>query len=148
MLGKNVMAERRLAGLAEDSLAHSKKEVKEAFSVLCNPASYPVMVHCTQGKDRTGLIVLLMLLVCGVSQEAIQRDYRMSESELVPERDEKLAEIRSIGLPDSFADCPEDWTSTICGYTEESFGGVQRYLEGCGVTTQDQNNLRSFMKAG
>jgi protein-tyrosine phosphatase len=35
----------------------------------------PVLVHCTAGKDRTGMTVALLLLVGGVEPEAVMADY-------------------------------------------------------------------------
>lgn len=35
----------------------------------------PVLVHCTAGKDRTGLVVALVLDLVGVAHEHIVRDY-------------------------------------------------------------------------
>jgi protein tyrosine/serine phosphatase len=145
ILASNVMAARGLSGLAIDSLLYSRAEVKSIFSILCNADSYPVLVHCTQGKDRTGLTVLLVLMLCNVPIEAIEKDYRLSESELQPERQEKLEEIRSISLPDDFADCPAEWTRTVCAYINEELGGVETYLESCDVTREQQERLRRLL---
>ena len=147
ILASNVMASRGLSGLAIDSLLYSRLEIKAMFDVLCDPDSYPVLVHCTQGKDRTGLTVLLVLMLCGVPIAAIEKDYRLSESELEPEREEKLEEIRSISLPDSFADCPEDWTRVVSSYIDEQLGGVEEYLESCGVTGKQQSKLKELLLA-
>ena len=35
----------------------------------------PILVHCTAGKDRTGLAVAFLLLALGVSMEDVRRDY-------------------------------------------------------------------------
>jgi protein tyrosine/serine phosphatase len=40
-----------------------KGEVKQVFDVLADDRNWPVLVHCTQGKDRTGLIVMLVLFL-------------------------------------------------------------------------------------
>ncbi|KAK4985444.1 hypothetical protein LTR66_008172 [Elasticomyces elasticus] len=136
ILGTHVMAARGLVGLAKDSLDVCTAEVLALFTVLAEPANYPLLVHCTQGKDRTGLTVLLLLMLYGVSAVAIGEDYLRSESELAPEREEKLREVRSIGLPDEFAGCPPHWVDEVCGYVEERYGGVEEYLARCGVTEQ------------
>lgn len=141
ILGTNVMAGRGLAGLAIDSLQHCQKEVKEVFDVLCDPTCYPVLVHCTQGKDRTGLIVLLALMLCQVNRDLARADYRLSGEELAPEREEKLGEIRSIGLPDSFADCPENWTEEVWVYIENNYATAGSYLETCGIAEQQRDQL-------
>ncbi|TKA68117.1 hypothetical protein B0A55_08296 [Friedmanniomyces simplex] len=149
VLGENVMAQRGLAGLAEDSLEHCTAEVKAIFDVLADSKAYPVLVHCTQGKDRTGLKVLLVLMLLGnVPVEAMEADYRLSESELEPEREGKVEEIRSIGLPESFADCPAEWVWLVSGWVNERYGGVERYLEGCGVGREQQGVVRGILLAG
>ena len=147
VLAQNVMAERGLDRLAKDSLLYCKAEVKQVFDVLCEPSSYPVLIHCTQGKDRTGLNVLLALLLCGVSKEAIASDYQLSESELKPEIEEKVAELRSVGLPESFAGCADGWVEEVGTYIEDTFGGVESYLESCGVTLERQKKLRGVLQA-
>ncbi|KAK5137636.1 hypothetical protein LTR08_007931 [Meristemomyces frigidus] len=147
VLGTNVMSARGLAGLAEDSLLHCTKEVKAVFDVLADQTAYPLLLHCTQGKDRTGLTVLLTLMLLGVPVEAMEKDYRLSESQLEPEREEKLAEIRSIGLPDSFADCPAEWVSTVSGWINEKYGGVEKYLASCGINQDQQDAVRRILRA-
>ncbi len=31
--------------------------------------NFPVVIHCTHGKDRTGVIIMLLLLLCNVPTE-------------------------------------------------------------------------------
>ena len=142
-----MIAQRGHDGLAIDTLEFSKAEISNVFSILCDESSYPVLVHCTQGKDRTGLIILLALLLCGVSKEAIRKDYMLSRSELQPEKEQKLIEIRSIGLPDSYADCQADWVSAVCEHIDSRFGGVEEYLGGCGVTKEQQSAFTDLFSA-
>ncbi|WPH01155.1 Hypothetical protein R9X50_00399000 [Acrodontium crateriforme] len=147
VLGTNVMAARGLAGLAEDSLEHCTAEVKAVFDVLADDSAYPVIVHCTQGKDRTGLITLLVLLTLGVPIDVIEKDYRKSEPELEPERAEKLVGIRSIGLPDTFADCPADWVTSVHGFITDTYGSAEEYLIKCGVTEEQITALKNKLSA-
>ncbi|KAI0162242.1 tyrosine phosphatase [Xylariaceae sp. FL1272] len=42
-------------------------------------APEPCLVHCTAGKDRTGLIVALVLSLCGVPDEAVVHEYNLTE---------------------------------------------------------------------
>ncbi|KXL48784.1 hypothetical protein M433DRAFT_6112 [Acidomyces richmondensis BFW] len=116
------------------------------FDVLSDPESYPVMVHCTQGKDRTGLVIALVLLLLHVPLRAIEADYLRSESELEPERKEKVREIRSIGLPSSFADCPPDWVQTVSGWVDRHHGGVEGYLYRCGICTAQQERVKEILR--
>ncbi len=43
-----------------------------------------VLVHCAHGRDRTGLITLLLLALVGVAAEDIAADYALSASGLAP----------------------------------------------------------------
>ena len=70
VLGRNVMVDRGLSGLTIDSLAHCRPGVREVFDMLDNDVKFPALLHCTQGKDRTGIVVLLALLLCWVDHVA------------------------------------------------------------------------------
>lgn len=39
----------------------------------------PLVVHCTAGKDRTGVFCALVLSLCGVEDEIIAREYGLTE---------------------------------------------------------------------
>lgn len=146
ILGENVMAKRGLEGLAEDSLQHCTAEVKSVFDILSDERNYPVLVHCTQGKDRTGLVVLLLLRLCGVKSSIINQDYMMSAKELEPEREKRLVEIRGIGLPDDFAGCAEAWVEGVVGWLEREHGGIEQYLKRCcGVTDEQMKAVRGIL---
>lgn len=147
ILGTEVMAEKGLVGLGIDSITHCTAEVLAVFRVLASSQNYPVIVHCTQGKDRTGLVTLLVLLLLGVDREIIKADYLLSQSELASERPAKLREVRSIGLPDEFADCPPDWIDKMVDNIDEKYGSAEKYLLRCGVTTAMQASVKQTLLA-
>lgn len=137
------MRPRGLIGLAEDTLEHSPDEIRLVFDVLADDASYPVLVHCTQGKDRTGLVVLLLLLLMGsVPSGAISGDYAKSEGELAVEYEERIEEIRQVGLDEEFARCPDGFTEAVTEYLEKSYGGVRGYLESLGIDDEKLELIR------
>ena len=44
------------------------REIKHALEMCAAVArDGPVLIHCTHGKDRTGVLVALLLYVCGAS---------------------------------------------------------------------------------
>lgn len=43
--------------------------------VFAKEGSFPTLVHCAHGKDRTGVIIMLLLLICDAPHEAIVQDY-------------------------------------------------------------------------
>lgn len=148
-----VMTPRGLIGLAQDTLAHSKTEIKTVFDVLSNsnmddgPSTYPVLIHCTQGKDRTGLLILLLLCLAGVNQDLIAADYVKSEPELVPEFEERMKEIRVLGLDEEYTKCPPGFAGAVLGFLEEEYGGMDGYLESLGIGRDVREGIRERLVA-
>jgi protein-tyrosine phosphatase len=141
------MEEMGLVGLAKSSLDVCTKEVKQVFDVLGDERNWPVLVHCTQGKDRTGLIVMLVLFLLSVDESIVDKDYRLSEPELAAEKEERLKEIGSIGLTEQFAVCPPDVVSSVHAHITEKYGDVDKYLEQAGVSKQAVSYVRETMLA-
>lgn len=146
IIGKNVLQPRGLIGLGKDTLKYSGPEIKEVFNVLANPNSYPVLVHCTQGKDRTGLIVILVLFLCNIDIETISKDYILSEVELQPEFEERMKDITSIGLDESFAGCPKEFAPEMAMFIKDQFGTTERYLTSIGVTEEQIRQLKNQLQ--
>ncbi|MGE3360674.1 MAG: tyrosine-protein phosphatase, partial [Acidimicrobiia bacterium] len=53
-----------------------------ALARLAEPDGAPAIVHCAAGKDRTGVLVALLLDVAGVRPEAIVEDYAVTSLRL------------------------------------------------------------------
>ena len=51
---------------------------RELFECLAHQHSYPLIIHCTAGKDRTGVACALILGALGVSREDVIGDYLLS----------------------------------------------------------------------
>jgi protein tyrosine/serine phosphatase len=136
------MQPRGLVGLGEDTLDHSGPELKQVMDVLADPKAYPLIVHCTQGKDRTGITILLVLLLCQMDIAAITADYVKSEAELQPEMEERMKEIRSIGLDEEFARCPPHFCRAMEEYLDSKYGGIRQFLTSIGVDEAQQEAVR------
>lgn len=141
------MAQRGLTGLAKDSLKYCRAEIKSIFDVLANEENWPVMVHCTQGKDRTGLVVLLVLGLLDVSKEEIKRDYLLSIKGLEADFADRVKAIAEIGLPEEFAGCPENWVEEVFGEIESQYGGFENFLVGeCGVKREQVEKVKQILR--
>ena len=55
--------------------------IVEALRLIADPANRPVVVHCTAGKDRTGIVVAMLLDILGVDHEVIVADYHVTSGE-------------------------------------------------------------------
>ena len=69
-------------------------------------ADQPVLVHCTVGKDRTGVTVALALAAAGVDEDAVVADYARTEGLLPESRNRRVVRMlramhpRSVHLED------------------------------------------------
>jgi protein tyrosine phosphatase (PTP) superfamily phosphohydrolase (DUF442 family) len=66
-----------LERLYEFLLVERAPQLAEAVAAIAD-ASGPVLVHCTAGKDRTGLVVALALLAAGHDETDVVADYALS----------------------------------------------------------------------
>jgi len=50
------------------------------LSQLCTPTR--ILVNCTAGKDRTGVVIMVLLLLAGCSTETVATEYHLTEEGL------------------------------------------------------------------
>ena len=145
ILGREVMQPRGLIGLAKDSIDHSRSEIRQVLEVLADSRNYPVMIHCTQGKDRTGLVIMLLLLLLEAPLDVIAADYVASERFLLPEKEARMKEISEMGLSQDFTGCPRGFVMEAYDYVKKTYGGLARYFETIGVDQAMQDRVRQNM---
>jgi protein-tyrosine phosphatase len=56
--------------------------IAAAMAAIADSEAAPILVHCHAGKDRTGVVVALVLRLAGVGVEAIADDYALSGVQL------------------------------------------------------------------
>ena len=143
ILGVEVMRPAGLIGMGKLTVESSHKEIREVLQVLADHVSLPVLVHCTQGKDRTGLIIMLVLLLLDAPTDAITADYMASENQLEAEKKGRMAELASMGLDESFALCPANFVTELKRYIDDKYGGIEHYLRECKVDASSMQAIRN-----
>ena len=117
------------------------------FEILANKDSLPLVLHCTAGKDRTGVLTAFLLSVLGVDRDLIEADYKLTN--LDTERQADFIE-NSGGFPEGVdreamilaAGVPEDAMKVFLDGVESRWGSVLGYLEEIGITKNQMNAIR------
>lgn len=56
IMASEVLVPIGLLGLSKATLDHAGTEIRQVLSLYTRPQAMPALVHCTQGKDRTGAL--------------------------------------------------------------------------------------------
>ncbi|OZJ04231.1 hypothetical protein BZG36_04235 [Bifiguratus adelaidae] len=146
-VGETVLASRGLIGLNQDFLDFCGKAIVQAIRLIAEPDYKPVLLHCSPGKDRTGLVVALTLALCSIPEDLIVADYVKSQEGLEPQRDVMVKEMARQGLDSSFCDAPAEVIRGVLEYVREKYNGVDAYMERLGFTQADKDKLRKSLLA-
>jgi protein tyrosine/serine phosphatase len=116
-----------------------------AAAAITDAPSGGVVVHCAGGKDRTGLVVAMVLTVAGVDRDMIAADYATTEERLRATNEQYLAGvtdgIRRERIRNLLATKPATMLKTL-EHVDASYGGVGAYLTKGGFDAARQATLR------
>jgi protein-tyrosine phosphatase len=108
--------------------------ITEIFAVLTDPATYPVVVQCSLGKDRTGVVIALVLRAIGVPVRHIVEEYARSRYAAFRIVDALRAQLddehcRALGpyLPALLAADPFTMLQFL-GRIDDEYGSITGYL--------------------
>ena len=127
-------------------LERRRPQFAEAFVAVADAPEGTVVVHCHGGKDRTGLVVALLLRVVGVDVEAIVADYALSGPNLsertsawVAETDDELERERRRRI----GSAPAEAMVAVLEELERRYGSVREYLDAAGVDQATVDRVRT-----
>jgi protein tyrosine/serine phosphatase len=132
------LARSRLAAIAE--------------TIAAAPAG-GVLIHCEGGKDRTGLMTMLLLDLVGTPADDIAADYTLTAVGLAPLFSELLTKAendkpeRRAWLEEEARSRPEVMLA-IHEVLHTRYGGAEAYLRAGGATSATLDQLRTRMLDG
>ncbi|MFT4210282.1 MAG: tyrosine-protein phosphatase [Microbacterium sp.] len=112
---------------------------------------HPVLVHCTVGKDRTGVAVALLLAAAGVERDAVVADYARTEASLPAERNRRLiawlrqAHPDAVHLEELVSASPAAVMTRTLAELDRDHGSPAGYLRDAGLDAADLAELRRVL---
>ena len=97
-------------------LKYFKNQIKSIFEQLVFVET-PIVIHCWSGKDRTGMIVALILLLLDTSEEEVLEDYLATEMTTTKEKIQPFFDVIA------------------------SYGNIRDYLTSAGLTNNILNQV-------
>lgn len=113
------MAGSRGPGLAayESYMEENGPLFKHFFAVLARPERYPILFHCSAGKDRTGILTALLLETVGTPRDVIYDDY-----------------LHSMRITPALK-VEKAWMDAVFRAVDAK-GGIEPFLRDCGVSDE------------
>ena len=123
------------------------------FEIFEQASSQPIVLHCTAGKDRTGVSTAFLLSVLGVDRTLIEADYILTNRDVARQID--FVE-NTIGLPEGMnrdslmrvAGVPEDAIGDFLDGLEERWGSPVDYLRSIGISDTTMEAVREGFLEG
>jgi protein tyrosine/serine phosphatase len=130
---------------------HFEANVAAAVRAIADAPEGGVVVHCAGGKDRTGILVALILDLAGVDRETIAADYALSEARLRPRLEQWLAAAgaeseEEVERLKRVAQTPAESMSGLLAELERRHGGVAAFLRSIGVDDDDLQRVRARLR--
>ncbi|KAG9673401.1 tyrosine protein phosphatase 5, partial [Aureobasidium melanogenum] len=119
-----------------DIMSHGHTAYKTILSHLAQPNPSPCIIHCTAGKDRTGVIVAILYLLCSVPSPAVAKEYSLTDTGLqhmVPLFTERLLKNPALkgsaeGIKEMISAQPDKMLATI-DMIQRVYGSAEGYVK-------------------
>lgn len=117
-----------------------KENISKILKIILE-SKYGVIYGCAGGKDRTGMITMILLLICNVPYKDIIADYSISSiylKELIEEMHK-----RNPYLPDFIGSSKPEYMEETLKLFYEKYHNIEEYIDYIGLSQNDLHNLRN-----
>lgn len=139
---------------------HARAPIAAVFSVMAGPEDpFPLVFHCSAGKDRTGIIAALLLSLMGVSADDIVADYALTRQYFSPTRSPDAQRLHrwhgrmkrifpdiSERVSRRLLDADPASMQALLAALNDRYGSPVGYLEDIGIDAQAQAVIRQRLR--
>ena len=120
-----------------------------ALTLVGDPSSYPLVFHCSAGKDRTGVLAALVLDIVGVAHDVIVEDYVLTASRMDLILTRVLtaadAEARQAEIPQFLLRAEAATMETFLHELSERHGGAGEWARASGVSAESLEMMSTLL---
>lgn len=121
---------------------YSVEQIAKVFRIICDPnRKGAILWHCTEGKDRCGVVSALFLKMMGFDEQTIFEDYMASSKSAAPKARKYYWQIRLFKRDIQMAEAIQQAFLTKREYLASTFdtirhqyGSFDRFFDAIGVT--------------
>jgi protein-tyrosine phosphatase len=128
-------------------------QVNQIITMISDPRNLPAIIHCSAGKDRTGIISALIQLVAGVPRNTALEDYLITNRYYQPRMNKYR---RYFQWMDRFQVSPGhifqifearlEYLDEVLDEIFDAFGSIEGYLNNaCGIDADTIFNLQKLL---
>ncbi len=129
------------------------KGLRKVLDILLDELSYPVLMHCTAGKDRTGFVAAVLLGTAGCDEKTIIADYMNYKRENLDADAKRYASsFAKYGVEVQVEStypyllAKEEYIRAMLESISEKWGSISGYLDKhIGFTGDMQRRIRDFL---
>lgn len=151
--GKSLSFTPIMKDVYQSMLYERKKEIQQLFTLLSDEKNYPLMLHCTSGKDRTGFLSALIQLAAGVPVHTVLSEYMRSNEgvKMLVKRQERFVRMMSLYRVSKEQIQPllgvqQDYLEDVLNEMMDTYGNAERYLlEACDVPKAQLLKMKNIL---
>ena len=101
--------------------------LKQFFAHLQDENNLPLSFHCSGGKDRVGVVTMLILSALNVDKATIMNDYLLSRQYVTPKYEKYLASIPAIA---PLVAVEQEYLEAAFKEIDKKYGSMENFLTG------------------
>ena len=115
-----------------DNTVRGREPFAKIFEIFTKEENYPVLMHCSGGRDRTGTLAFILNGLLGVGEDDLCRDWEASV-------------FSDAGMKFNSGNVQRlmDYLKTMPGETLQA--RIEAYVRGCGISEAEIAAFRSIM---
>lgn len=133
-------------------MVDSPKFYVQLMELLNDPSHIGLLLHCTAGKDRTGLGSAIILLALGVDEKTVMEDYLLSNVYRAEANKKTIEALKAqvqdenvIAAVTALMGVQKEFLGAAIDEMKAKYGSIDAFLEkGLGITKAERAKLKAM----